>query len=255
MEKEFYEPSADSPGYISFRLSVNNQTPAHFHDSTELVIVTDGALSVVGGGQEYTLKQGDVFFADAYTVHLYETPAHSVAYIAVISARYMRDFREFYKGTLPPFMPAGEDKNAELIKFLDASLARWEEHTPLMRAGFADWVLGYLAAHYPPCEREESRESSFAADVLRYIDEHFTEPITSSDVAAVFGYSPNYFSALFNRCIRENFREYLGGVRLKKTEELLRREPTAGVGAAARLCGFDSPNTYYRAKKRINGCQ
>lgn len=250
MQKEYYESEADCPGYIYFKYSVNNRTPAHFHDSVELIFVEEGEFTAIGGGKEETLGQGDVFFADAYTPHLYRTKNGSRSFVLVLAARYLRDFRELYKGTLPMFMKAGNDKNAELFDFLRRAYGRWQDYSPLMRAGFADFVLGYLAARYPPKERADSRERRFIADALSYINDHFAEPLTAEGVARQLGYSPNYFSAQFNRCVRENFRDYLGGVRLQKTQELLHREPGTGVGAAARLCGFDSPNTYYRAKKR-----
>ncbi len=252
IKNEYYEPKADSPGYIYFHYSCNNSTPAHFHDSVELVFVEEGEFIAVGGGQERTLGKGDVFFADAYTPHLYRTPTESRAFVVVLSARYLRDFREFYRGSLPMFMPAGNDENAALFDFLRVNFVCWENYTPLMRAGFADWILGYLAAHYPPISQAQSRENRFMIDALTYIDAHFADPLSAAGIAAQFGYSPNYFSALFNRCMRINFRDYLNGVRLNKTEEYLRRDPEAGIGAAARSCGFESPNTYYRAKKRAN---
>ena len=250
MDKEYYESAADSPGYIYFRYSEDNRTPAHFHDSAELIFVESGGLIAVGNGRECVLGEGDVFFADAYVPHLYHTQEKSCVFVVVLSSRYLRDFREYYRGSLPMFMKAGEDKNAPLFCFLRENFARWDDMPPLMRTGFADWVLGFLAARYPPEEGAPARKTVQAESVLRYIDEHYAEPLTMAGLAERFGYSPNYFSSLFHRCLRTSFRGYLGGVRLKKTEELLRREPHMGVGAAARACGFESPNTYYRAKKR-----
>ena len=117
-----------------------------------------------------------------------------------------------------------------------------------MNPGFADYLLGLLALRYPPLPRRADKEGMFIAEVLRYIGEHCGEPLSVRSLADRFGYTPNYFSALFNRYTAAHFRDYLGSVRLQKAEAL--RADGAGIGEAALQSGFLSPNTYYRALAR-----
>lgn len=248
MREAFYEPEADESGYIHLLRTDNNNTPAHFHNSVELAFVVRGDFRARGGGEEAELHAGDIFCAEAYVTHLYASDEDARVYVLVLSESYLRDFRAQYAGSLPQFMRAGEDANAPVFRALDGAYAQWKSWSPLMKRGFADYLLGLLALRYPPLPRRADKEGMFIAEVLRYIGEHCGEPLSVRSLADRFGYTPNYFSALFNRYTAAHFRDYLGSVRLQKAEAL--RADGAGIGEAALQSGFLSPNTYYRALAR-----
>lgn len=43
MNESYYERAADNSRYFKVMRSVNNRTPAHFHNTTELIAVLSGA--------------------------------------------------------------------------------------------------------------------------------------------------------------------------------------------------------------------
>jgi AraC-like DNA-binding protein len=56
---------------------------------------------------------------------------------------------------------------------------------------------------------------------LRYIQEHYTEPLTLARVARVAGFAKNYFSALFKERERTTFELYVRKLRVERARELL----------------------------------
>ncbi len=246
MENGTYESQADIHRYILFEKSVNNHTAAHFHNSCEVVIVLEGKIAVRGNGTEKVLSRGDIFFAERYVTHIYKSLDETRAFIWVLSDFYLSGFRSLYKGVFPMFMYAGEDGNESLLAFLERTYAEWGHYNLLMRRSAVEWMIGYLAARYPPVEKPKKGDGFLITDILRYIDENFSQDLSVEGVAKTFGYTPNYFSYLFHRYTDMHFRAYLNRIRLRETDK---RMKVSGIGvvAAAQQCGFSSMNTYYRA--------
>ena len=118
MKDAYYESAADRFEHFYLDYSTDNNTPAHYHNSVEIIVVAEGEFTARGNGEERTLHTGDVFFADNYVTHVYKTAFHSEAYVIVLSDAYLKNFHTRYGGTFPMFMYAGEDKNARLLSLL-----------------------------------------------------------------------------------------------------------------------------------------
>ena len=86
----------------------------------------------------------------------------------------------------------------------------------------------------------------FVIKVLRYVEEHSSEPITLDSISAHFGYNKYYFSRLFNRSVGTNLSSYLGFVRLRTFMRLKKEQKSEKIAKLASLAGFDSLPTFYR---------
>ena len=62
--------------------------------------------------------------------------------------------------------------------------------------------------HHAPLSRP-------VVDVIYYIENHYDRDLKLEDVAAMAGYSPSYFSRVFQSQLGTPFSEYLTGIRLK----------------------------------------
>ena len=86
-----------------------------------------------------------------------------------------------------------------------------------------------------------------------YIEAHFTsDEMSLHAVAAVVGWSPSHFSAVFSRETGETFIEYLTRQRMQKAKELLRMTalPTAEI---AYQVGYGNPRYFYTVFKKATG--
>ena len=71
-------------------------------------------------------------------------------------------------------------------------------------------------------------------------------------VAKRTGYSSAYFSCIFKDFVGVTFPDYLNYRRIAEYDRLKRENPELSTGKLARMCGFTSMNTFYRAYHKFN---
>ena len=88
--------------------------------------------------------------------------------------------------------------------------------------------------------------------IIRYVEEHYREPITERTVAAALGYHEQYVSRVFRSVMQMNFRDLVNQYRL---EDALARLKAGGVTVtqAALDSGFQSVRTFNRVRLSAEG--
>ena len=134
----------------------------------------------------------------------------------------------------------------------DACSKRPDGYSLLVRSS----LFRFFFVLYTHRIREESLPPSPYEDaikqVLLYVQNHFSEPITVSDAASLIDYSDAHFMRVFRRETGFTFGEYLSDYRLRYASYLLRERPDS-VGAIASLCGFDNFSYFIRRFRRKYG--
>lgn len=87
---------------------------------------------------------------------------------------------------------------------------------------------------------------------IRYITDHYAEPLTISTVAEFVSLNPVYFGALFKKETRITFRDYLNKIRLNQAEDMLRTRKL-NVTEVAQNCGFTDVFYFSRIFKKHKG--
>lgn len=82
-----------------------------------------------------------------------------------------------------------------------------------------------------------------------YIDAHYAQKITLSQLAEDFGYTPNYISSAFKKRFGDSPIQYLNHVRLQKACELL-VQTSGSVQEIAQAVGFSDANYFSRLFSR-----
>ncbi len=85
-----------------------------------------------------------------------------------------------------------------------------------------------------------------------YIGQSYDSPLTLPHVAALFGYSPPYFSRRFKAHAKINFSQYLSQVRIDSAKKLL-TNPKLSIDEIAIKTGFQSRSYFSSTFKRITG--
>lgn len=86
---------------------------------------------------------------------------------------------------------------------------------------------------------------------LEFINRHFSEPLTLTQVASEMGLNSSYFSTKFKTCKGTGFKEYLTNLRLRKAERML-LETKRSITEIAFECGFESSNYFGDIFKKKN---
>ena len=246
-----YEKAADAKDYIKlsrtkYHPRFNYYHVAHFHNSIELVFMLRGQCRLKINNEEHVLSEGNAAFIDSFEMHHYTQTIDCEYYVVIISSKFFDSENKLKNFAFSHFLPKTEGFD-KILEFLEFSDSVWESATPLFKFGFVNSLLGLMAQYYPLARVKRDRQSEALVAALRYINEHCTEPLTLDGVAARFGYTPNYFSSVFNRYSGMSLREYLNRSRVVEFEKIRKENPDLSVGDSARLAGFASLNTFYRA--------
>jgi len=253
MNNLFYESKADERYYFNFHVATHNVISAHFHSNTELLFVKKGQVKVSINGKEAILKEGDISVSNGFDVHYYLGEKDSEVYVLVHGKSYksktpLDDKKKVFSNFL--FKRNGSEEIFDLLsmfyKHFDNSVENFE-----LKIGFINYLYGLLIKYYPDEIVSKTSTGNDFSQILVYISENSNKDIKIEEVSKMFGYSKNHFSMIFNKFIGMHFRDYINRLRLEKMEEIIKNDPNISICDAALSCGFNSLNTYYRAKKRF----
>lgn len=88
--------------------------------------------------------------------------------------------------------------------------------------------------------------------VKQYLEDHFTEDISLTELAQKVNMSPSALSRYFKQSFGENLSTYLIGLRLEKASRIL-VDTTDHVADVARACGFQNLSNFNRMFKLRKG--
>jgi len=88
---------------------------------------------------------------------------------------------------------------------------------------------------------------------LRYLRQHFREPVTLEETARRVHYAPAYLSALFHQATGITYTEYVQHLRIDEAKRLL-ASTERGITDIASEVGFNSLTHFNRIFKKWEGC-
>ena len=157
------------------------------------------------------------------------------------------------------------DAYAPVMEMLRELRGEWAAGTAdgtLLTRGLFLRLLVHLARRYadkrPPIAAEppfgpncEGREATVAAAV-RYLDEHFAEPVRVEQIAASVFLSPDRFTEVFARTMGRTPRDYIRHLRLERARMLL---ATTGlsVSEVGQQAGFGEAAYFTRVFRAATG--
>ncbi|WP_309119119.1 response regulator [Paenibacillus sp.] len=107
---------------------------------------------------------------------------------------------------------------------------------------------GFLARYE---EWKAGKNDNLIDRTLEYIDKHYREACTLTEVAEHLHISPTYFSKLFKKVTGDNFSAYLTKIRMQKAELLLVNTDMKVFEIAAAV-GYDDPNYFTNVFRMVH---
>lgn len=251
-----YEKTSDEKFFYLFYRSEHDGsseptfTAPHCHGAYELLVVTRGSVEAVLNGEVKTVTAGEVLFMDSYDIHssVFE---NCERYSLVFTKEYCRILAA-RDTTLPSHMKFTEKTFQKIKSILDEYYREYGERIPngLLVEGLVSYILGLAESEHGRVEKRE-KPGELMIEVLEYIKKNADSDLTIANLAAKFGYTPNYFSSLFNKFVQMSFNDYLNYVRYTRAAEIIQLQGCTATNIAMK-CGFGSMNTFYRAKNKFD---
>lgn len=241
----FYEHRPESlfAGFIC-----DHPFPAHVHDVTEIICLLTGRVDMTIDEKKIVLGPGDVAVVFPSVPHSYDYVSQDAGGLTLIFAPdTIAEFNRAFRTMMPvhPMLRADE-KAAEMEPLIRQLVKVSQQNESPLRLGYLHLLLSYLFTCLPLQPMGKNVFSGMVSQVLHYVSEHFTEPLTLESTARALGISRIHLSHIFSQQLRINFRQYINILRIDRACTLL-RDPGYSVSQVADLCGYGNSRTFHRA--------
>lgn len=198
---------------------------SHWHQSLEIIYVTEGELSVTVNGHTYPVRKEESIVINSSAVH--STQCQTPTGVFLIQAPY-----PFLKKYLPDidhlqFTLCPQESSSSGPEYGKAcSILSQMNELDLEKDGnqlrFTSLLFRFLTLLYDSFCTVYSQESvpSVILDparmmpILKYTKEHYREPITIKEISAIAALQPEYFCRFFKKNMGQTYLEYLNELRL-----------------------------------------
>lgn len=235
---------------------------AHYHDFYEIFFFLDGDVDYWIDGSVYALQPGDLLLIPPTSLHRPVPRSESNVYermVLWINRAYLAGIQD---GILERCF-VGEQR------LFRPDAAEWGQMHGLARQlvkesygnGYASGCCAYglllqLLTVINRAVRNDTAEDvagtpTFITEVLRYIGDHFQEPLSLDDLAAHFYLNKFYLSHEFRRSVGTGIHQYITLKRLHFAYERLSEGVPAGQVCG--MCGFSDYTAFYKAFKAEYG--
>lgn len=206
---------------------------SHWHNSLELLYITDGACRQLSNGQEQVFQKGDLIVNNAMVAH--ELKADRECQLIAVQFPYLSLQKEYsrfcpdiehlsFSITRQDRTKASYQKLCNLIINLHNDNEHWQDNLFSMCAASYE-ILQILTRHYkerPKGNGVYLQDDQSFLNILSYIQKSYKEKITREKIGLLFGYSPKYVSQLFSRKIHTSLQNFVNQLRLENAyNELL----------------------------------
>lgn len=236
----------------------------HAHDFLELYYFLDGSVTYYIEDQVYDLCPGDLLIIPAGKMHRPVIANEHAAYermVLWITPQYLQGIDSPAGDLQKNLQKVGEHgycvpfRGDEMV-FVTALLKKLlhmqkNDTDPKFCAGAVELYLWTIFRSYGVIDTTHRNETQVIPQVIRYITEHFSEPLTLEDIAAEFFVSKSYLNRHFKAYTNSTVYAYIMALRLTHARRMLRE----GIPAveAGRECGFSDYSTFYKAFKTQTG--
>ena len=262
----------DFPAYV--RRGILSDYPnyaavSHWHDDIELIAVLSGHMSYNVNGCKIILEEGNGIFVNSRQVHYgFSEDFSECEFICVLlhplllcTSQYVE--REFITPVLTnESFPCCRLDHAqgwqnEILDSVRAMFSSLDDATMALQIQslfFAVWKA--LCEHIPPRQENIMRPGcrlSSLRDMIGYIQKHYSEKITLSEIAAQGNMCKSSCSAVFQKFLNQTPVTYLNEYRLKKSIDYLRSTDMT-ITEISCAAGFSNPSYYAETFRRFYGC-
>jgi len=251
---------------INFRHHPN----AEYHGEPELVLVSQGSITMLLGGESKVFSAGDIFIIPPNVVHWRREFSDDAKVWTIVfspEAIQMPPENFFQKGfvqplledrlELPPLLQLGHpayDEIYSLMTQLECCLKANPDH----RIHRLRILMSICLALMPHCRILPYAKSvpdpghEAVRQCMQYIHKNYAEKLTLEMIAEHCHLHPNYLCNIFKKYTGETVFEYRNRYRVEVAEKLLSKEKLS-VRKVAEMTGFRSECQFYESFKKHTG--
>ena len=239
--------------------------PLHWHNEFEIIHILSGKFKLFVQNVEYSLNQGDIAFVNCGFLHRGE-PDNCIYEVLVFDIKMLfRSHKDKISEILFPLV-SGEKIVSTLLNQDESKL-------------YADLISFFNLFHFKPkyyelsafsliyniffslfssnkietgTEKRRRKKINEIENILKWIDEHYTEKIDLNDLSAVCGLNKKYLCHSFKEITGTTPINYINKIRIENACRELRSTHKTMTEIAVEI-GFNDPSYFARIFKKEKG--
>lgn len=218
---------------------------AHLHRQVEFYLQLEGVQEMTIDGQTRLLEPGNAALVLPNRVHSYQPQDGDAHFIGIIDISAAGEFAPLLLSSscVSPFLSAHQ-VHPDVKRCFEALTADIDPDSALARA-YISVILGRLTAALPLSSAPQSPGRDTARNLLLYITEHISEPISLDILSKNLFINKYSISRIFSDQIGCSLHTYINALRVELAQNLL-RDPNINTSELIARCGFESERTFYR---------
>lgn len=231
-----------------------------YHKEYEIHYIKKGSGYYFIKNRKYPFTHNNLVIIKSEEIHRFISSTSSMyvekgsLYFSPSLINKNRKMKEIMENS-PHIVKLGE-REATLIEIIFRSIIveigrkeiHWEEIVDYEIMTFM-LLLKRCSARKNPAPRHNSKIES----IMEYIEKHFSEDISLSDIAKKFFISESYLAHLFKKETGMPLKQYILQRRIMEAKKILTENPDIKVYAVANKVGFTDFALFNRAFKKITG--
>lgn len=245
--------------------------PTHWHREMEVIVIKKGNGIISLNLNSIHVTEGDLIFVLPGELHsIRQDNQNSMEYENIFFKQELlrtgpddlchREFLDpLFKGLID--IPSHITPNNPLYNTLNDCIIRLDTCCAEQSYGYQLLIKGILFQLFfifvnncpvkTPCTKR-----TYALDklklILSYIETHYSESISISEIARICHYSDSHFMKFFKNCMGISFCQYVNEYRLEIAARLM-KESDETILAVASACGFENLSYFNRSFKKKYG--
>lgn len=238
---------------VEFYTSVTeiHETPTHFNENYEIIIVLDGVLNCAVNEQSYSVCKGNALLICPLQLHKFDISDNARVRIIGFNDNIILTVAQSLDGRIPksPVFAIQKSTLDFVLDFFNNTFG--EEHTiyqkitPYENRISIKGLLYLLTSEFLKTAEliQMPKSDTVAMEIALYISQNYRNNITLRTIAREKGYNYQYLSRTFNRYMNTNFKKMLNQHRAKRALAMLQDTdfPISYVGLE---CGFQSVRSF-----------
>ncbi|MDD4796742.1 MAG: AraC family transcriptional regulator [Eubacteriales bacterium] len=230
--------------------------PPHLHAGLELFYVRGGTIRVTCAGRQANLCAGSLAVIFPNVIHSYlsrEEDEDGHFLLAICHPRLTGEALQTLNRYVPkdPFLTP-DNVHPHVVYALEGLL---EQYRGAPQAAVCAALTQLALAHALPrleLVKNAAPPDDLTARVVSLVAQRMNQPLTLEAVAREMGVSSYYLSRFFTQKLGMGFPDYLGRLRVRQAQNLL-RSTQKKMQQVAFACGFESQRTFNRVFLRHCG--
>ena len=238
---------------------------SHYHNSYEIVFITEGKSKFNINGKTYIAKKNDMVFINKFESHSNEIMEYPYKrfYMLVPQSFIHKNFDDKYLVSILKNRPSEfnhvislNNHFQQIYNITENILQEYNKKNPFYKDVIGSLFKNLLILVYRMdksifSNRTYSSNNNLIFEIQEYLENNYKDNITLENTALSFHINQYYLSHLFKKITGFTFKEYLINLRLSHAKNLLVQSEKS-VGDICYESGFNNINHFIRIFKIKN---